>query len=51
LFGILEVGTVMIICNIAAIAFGKFVLPNPKVEATLPMPEMFGGIGMAGFTC
>ena len=38
-------GIVMVICNVAAIALGKFVLPNPGVGAALPMPEMFGGMG------
>ena len=39
------VGIIMIICNIGAIALGKYVLPNPGVGAALPMPEMFGGMG------
>lgn len=39
------VGIVMIICNILAIALGKYTLPNPGVGTALPMPEMFGGMG------
>ncbi len=39
------VGIIMVICNILAIALGKFTLPNPGVGAALPMPEMFGGMG------
>ena len=38
-------GIVMILCNVAAIAFGKFALPNPGIGKALPMPEMFGGMG------
>lgn len=38
-------GIVMVLCNVAAIAFGKFALPNPGVGTALPMPEMFGGMG------
>ena len=35
-----------VICNVAAIAFGKFDLPNPGVGTALLMPEMFLGVGM-----
>ncbi|MDJ0651160.1 MAG: photosystem I reaction center subunit PsaK [Xenococcaceae cyanobacterium MO_188.B19] len=42
------VGIIMIICNVLAIAFGKYVMPNPSVGAPLPMPEMFGGMGWTG---
>lgn len=39
------VGIVMVICNVLAIAFGKYTMPNPGVGTALPMPEMFGGMG------
>ena len=39
------VAIVMIICNVIAIAIGKTTLPNPSVGTSLPMPEMFGGMG------
>ena len=38
-------GIIMIICNVLAIALGKYTMPNPGVGAALPMPEMFGGMG------
>lgn len=39
------IAIVMIICNVIAIAIGKSTLPNPGVGTSLPMPEMFGGMG------
>ena len=39
------VAIVMIVCNVIAIAIGKTTLPNPSVGTSLPMPEMFGGMG------
>ncbi len=41
-----KVAIVMIICNIVAIAFGKFKISKPDVGPALPMPEMFGGMGL-----
>ena len=40
-----KVAIVMIICNIIAIAFGKYTIKKPSSEPGLPMPEMFGGMG------
>ena len=40
-----KVAIVMILCNVLAIAFGKYAMPNPGVGTALPMPEMFGGMG------
>ncbi|NEP86666.1 MAG: photosystem I reaction center subunit PsaK [Okeania sp. SIO2C2] len=39
------VGIVMIICNILAIAIGKFTMATPTAGPALPMPQMFGGMG------
>ena len=40
-----KVAIVMIICNIVAIAIGKYSIKNPSEGPALPMPEMFGGMG------
>jgi photosystem I subunit 10 len=48
------VAIVMIICNIVAIAFGKFTIKYPSVGPATPSPEMFGGFGwgaVLGTTC
>ena len=42
------VGIVMIVCNILAIAIGKYTIQNPSVGPSLPSPEMFGGMGLPG---
>jgi photosystem I subunit X len=39
------IGIVMILCNVIAIAIGKSTMSNPSVGKSLPMPEMFGGMG------
>jgi photosystem I subunit 10 len=39
------IGIVMILCNVIAIAIGKSTMSNPGVGKSLPMPEMFGGMG------
>ena len=39
------IAIVMILCNVIAIAIGKSTMPNPSVGKSLPMPEMFGGMG------
>jgi photosystem I subunit 10 len=39
------IGIVMIICNVIAIAIGKSTMTNPGAGKSLPMPEMFGGMG------
>ena len=41
-----KVAIVMIACNIAAIAFGKFTMKNPSADPSLPSPELFGGMGL-----
>ncbi len=41
-----KVAIVMILCNILAIAFGKFTMKNPSAEPSLPSPEFFGGMGL-----
>jgi photosystem I subunit X len=41
-----KVAAVMIICNIIAIAFGKFTIQNKNSGTALPSPEMFGGMGL-----
>jgi photosystem I subunit X len=39
------VGVIMIICNILAIAFGKFTIKFPNVGPAMPSPKFFGGFG------
>ncbi|RMF28113.1 MAG: photosystem I reaction center subunit PsaK [Cyanobacteria bacterium J083] len=41
-----KVAAVMIICNIIAIAFGKYTIKLPSEGPALPSPEMFGGMGL-----
>lgn len=41
-----KVAVVMIICNVLAIAIGKATMKNPSAGPALPMPEMFGGMGV-----
>jgi photosystem I subunit 10 len=36
----------MIICNILAIAFGKFTIQKQSVGPAMPSPAMFGGMGV-----
>lgn len=40
-----KVAVVMIICNVLAIAFGKFTMQKPSAPPELPMSPMFGGMG------
>jgi photosystem I subunit X len=40
------VGLIMIIANIAAIAFGKSTIKYPNTEPKLPSPNFFGGFGL-----
>ena len=42
-----KVAVVMILCNILAIAIGKFTIKYPNEGAELPSPAMFGGMGHA----
>ncbi|GAB4530173.1 MAG: hypothetical protein Tsb0014_12670 [Pleurocapsa sp.] len=41
-----KVAIVMIVCNIIAIAFGKFTMKNPSAAPSLPSSEFFGGMGL-----
>ncbi|NET60736.1 MAG: photosystem I reaction center subunit PsaK [Symploca sp. SIO2E6] len=41
-----KVGLVMIICNILAIAIGKFTIKYPSEGPGLPSSAMFGGMGL-----
>lgn len=41
-----KVAIVMIACNIAAIAFGKFTIKNQSAGPALPSPALFGGMGL-----
>ncbi|KAF3887808.1 MULTISPECIES: photosystem I reaction center subunit PsaK [Nostocales] len=42
------VGIIMIISNIAAIAFGKSSIKYPNAEPQLPASNFFGGFGIPG---
>lgn len=41
-----KVAIVMIVCNILAIAIGKFTIQKPNSGPSLPSPELFGGLGV-----
>lgn len=41
-----KIAVVMIICNIIAIAIGKFTIQKQNVGPSLPSPEMFGGMSL-----
>ena len=41
-----KVAIVMIACNIAAIAFGKFTIKNQSADPQLPSSDLFGGMGL-----
>ena len=41
-----KVAIVMILCNVAAIAFGKFTIKNQSADPQLPSPALFGGMGL-----
>jgi photosystem I subunit 10 len=41
-----KVAAVMIICNILAIAIGKFTIKYPSVGPAMPSPNLFGGMGL-----
>ncbi|MFM7408918.1 MAG: photosystem I reaction center subunit PsaK [Cuspidothrix sp.] len=41
-----NVGIIMIIANILAIAIGKFTIQHPNSEPELPAPKFFGGFGL-----
>lgn len=40
------VGAIMIVCNILAIAFGKFTISKPSEGPAMPSPSLFGGFGV-----
>lgn len=49
-----KVAVVMILCNILAIAIGKYTIQQPSAPPALPSPELFGGMGLGallGTTC
>lgn len=41
------IAVVMIICNIIAIAIGKFGIRQQNVGPSLPGPQLFGGMSLA----
>jgi photosystem I subunit 10 len=41
-----KVAAVMIVCNIVAIAFGKFTIKYPNAGPAMPSPNLFGGFGL-----
>jgi photosystem I subunit 10 len=41
-----NVGMIMIIANILAIAIGKFTIQYPNSQPELPAPQFFGGFGL-----
>ena len=41
-----KVAILMILCNIIAIAFGKYTIKHQNSEPELPSPELFGGMGL-----
>ncbi|WP_026103952.1 photosystem I reaction center subunit PsaK [Anabaena sp. PCC 7108] len=41
-----NVGIIMILANIIAIAVGKFTIKYPSAEPALPAPNFFGGFGL-----
>ncbi|MEM1291428.1 MAG: photosystem I reaction center subunit PsaK [Cyanobacteria bacterium P01_E01_bin.43] len=40
------VAIVMIVCNIIAIAIGKFTIKYPNEGPAMPSPNLFGGFGL-----
>ena len=48
------IGIIMVLCNILAIAFGKFTIQHQSTGAAMPSSNMFGGFGLGavlGTTC
>ncbi|MEB3269309.1 MAG: photosystem I reaction center subunit PsaK [Leptolyngbya sp.] len=41
-----KVAVVMVLCNVLAIAIGKYTIKHPSVGPALPSSEMFGGMGL-----
>ena len=40
------VGIIMLLCNIVAIAIGRFTIQQPNVGPAMPSPRMFGGFSL-----
>ena len=40
------IAVIMILCNIAAIAFGKFTIQYPSTGPAMPSSNLFGGFGV-----
>ena len=40
------IGLIMLICNVVAIAFGKFTIKNQSAGPAMPSPNLFGGFGL-----
>ncbi len=48
------IGLIMVICNVVAIAFGKFTIKHQSEGPGMPSSNMFGGFGLGavlGTTC
>ena len=41
-----SIAIVMVVCNVLAIAIGKFTIKYPSVGPELPSPALFGGMGL-----
>lgn len=41
-----KIAIIMIICNIIAIAIGKFTIQKPNEGPELPAPQFFGGLSL-----
>lgn len=41
-----KVAAVMIVCNLLAIAIGRFAIRIPDAKPSLPAPGLFGGMGL-----
>ena len=41
-----KVALVMVICNVLAIAIGKYTIKYPSTGPALPSPNFFGGMGL-----
>ncbi|MBE9171106.1 photosystem I reaction center subunit PsaK [Pleurocapsales cyanobacterium LEGE 06147] len=44
-----KVGIIMILCNIAIIALGRYVIQYPNEGRSLPSPQFFGGLSLPAF--
>ncbi|MBE7381813.1 MAG: photosystem I reaction center subunit PsaK [Leptolyngbya sp. SIO1E4] len=41
-----KVAVVMVLCNVLAIAIGKYTIKYPSAGPALPSPTLFGGMGL-----